>query len=153
MALENAYICGEGEREEPILKETTPLQFPLDITFTSKDILATVDIIKDDKDVAQSLEDLKLASVDSCPETEDLELFRAEVPYSLRLNNGKYLADYFMKEESAVVVTSTPESVDQVLLKNINMIPLLWMQFYAKLNHLSSSRKWATWPKKYEEGS
>ncbi|GIX89754.1 hypothetical protein CDAR_245581 [Caerostris darwini] len=47
------------------------LDCPLGITFVSKDIPAIVNISKDDKDVAQSLIDMELANVDTCPETEE----------------------------------------------------------------------------------
>ncbi|KAG8187346.1 hypothetical protein JTE90_011708 [Oedothorax gibbosus] len=47
------------------------LDSDLVITFISKDIPATVNILKEDKDVAQSLVDQELASVETCPETEE----------------------------------------------------------------------------------
>ncbi|GBN43528.1 Tudor domain-containing protein 1, partial [Araneus ventricosus] len=47
------------------------LDSPLGITFISKDIPAIVNISKEDKDVAQSLIDMELANVDTCPETEE----------------------------------------------------------------------------------
>ncbi|CAL1273523.1 unnamed protein product [Larinioides sclopetarius] len=47
------------------------LECPLGITFISKDIPAIVNISKEDKDVAQSLIDMELANVDTCPETEE----------------------------------------------------------------------------------
>ncbi|KAF8782794.1 Tudor domain-containing protein 1 [Argiope bruennichi] len=47
------------------------LDCPLGITFISKDIPAIVNISKEDKDVAQSLIDMELAIIDSCPETEE----------------------------------------------------------------------------------
>ncbi|GFT20671.1 tudor domain-containing protein 1 [Nephila pilipes] len=47
------------------------LNCQLGITFISKDIPAIVNISKEDKDVAQSLIDMELANVDTCPETEE----------------------------------------------------------------------------------
>ncbi|GFY41217.1 tudor domain-containing protein 1 [Trichonephila inaurata madagascariensis] len=47
------------------------LECQLAITFISKDIPAIVNLSKEDKDVAQSLIDMELAIVDTCPETEE----------------------------------------------------------------------------------